>query len=77
LGLTIKRIRSYFILPLLHQLKDDGGVTNNDNNDLFGMQFLYDQVDSTQPGASMTGWLKARRLLVTMLKTEITTLARI
>jgi hypothetical protein len=47
LGLTIKRIRSYFILPLLHQLKDDGGVTNSDNNDLFGMLFSHDHVDST------------------------------
>jgi len=28
------------------KLSNDGGVTNSDNNDLFGMQFLYDNVDS-------------------------------
>lgn len=28
------------------KLSSDAGVTNNDSNDLFGMQFLYDQVDA-------------------------------
>ena len=28
------------------KLSNDGGVTNADNNDLFGMAFLYDQTDS-------------------------------
>src|SRR5665213_2006087 len=28
------------------KLSNDGGVTSSDNNDLFGMQFLYDKVDS-------------------------------
>ena len=28
------------------QLSSDGGVTNNDTNDVFGMVMLYDQVDS-------------------------------
>jgi RHS repeat-associated protein len=27
-------------------LSNDGGVTNNDNNDVFGMQLLYDQSDA-------------------------------
>lgn len=28
------------------KLSNDGGITNNDNTDLFGMQFMYDQVDT-------------------------------
>jgi RHS repeat-associated protein len=44
------------------KLKGDGGVTNNDSNDLFGMQILYDQTDSNlgrleQP--SYTGMINA------------------
>jgi len=29
------------------QLANDGGITNADNNDVFGMQFIYDQPDAS------------------------------
>ena len=39
------------------KLANDGGVTSNDNNDLFGLQLLY---DATDPGLNVTPYYDGR-----------------
>jgi RHS repeat-associated protein len=51
------------------KLSNDGGTTNNDSNDLFGMQFLYDQVDANL-GVKDTARYNGRLAAVKWMSTD-------
>jgi len=51
------------------KLSNDGGTTNNDSNDLFGMQFLYDQVDANL-GVNDTARYNGRLAAVKWMSTD-------